>query len=282
MARSIRIEYNGALYHITSRGNKKENIFLSDIDRVNFLAILEEVCIRCRWICYSYCLMNNHYHLLIETPEGNISKGMRLLNSIYTQRFNKFHSRVGHVFQGRFKGILVEKESYLLELSRYIVLNPIRANLVSTVSDWKWSSYQATVCKVQCPNWLAANYILALFSHDIRIGIKKYQEFVTNENICESPWSRLKNQIYMGSDDFVKNMQAKIDLQKNLSNVPKPQYLSRHYSLEYYEQQSITRNECIGLAYKSGQFSMTEIGKHFGLHHSRISRIIKDSRLKST
>jgi putative transposase len=91
MARSLRIEYNGALYHITSRGNKKENIFLSDADRVLFLTILSEVCNRCRWVCYSYCLMSNHYHLLIETPEGNISKGMRPLNGMYTQQFNRLH-----------------------------------------------------------------------------------------------------------------------------------------------------------------------------------------------
>jgi putative transposase len=278
MARSLRIEYTGALYHITSRGNKKEDIFLSDGDRVLFLGVLDEVCKRYRWICYSYCLMSNHYHLLIETPEGNISKGMRLLNGVYTQRFNRVHSRVGHVFQGRFKGILVEKEDYLLELCRYIVLNPVRAHIVATVSDWKWSSYRATICEERSPNWLSSNYILTLFSNDVLIAIKKFQEYVALGSLNGTPWDRLKHQIYLGSDDFVKVMQAKIDSKKNLNNFPKPQYLEQSLSLQYYEQQAINRDECIVMAYNSGGFSMAEIGNYFGLHYSRISRIVKNRR----
>jgi putative transposase len=280
MARSLRIEYNGALYHITSRGNKKENIFISDADRVLFLTILEEVCNRCCWICYSYCLMNNHYHLLIETPEGNISKGMRLLNGMYTQQFNRLHSRVGHVFQGRFKGILVEKENYLLELSRYIVLNPVRANMAATAFDWEWSSYRATICEEQSPNWLSSNQILALFSSDVQSAIKKFQAYVALGNLSRSPWDRLKHQIYLGTDDFVKDMQAKIDFKQNVSHFPKTQYLAQPPSLQYFEQQSNNRNECITMAYNSGGFSMEEIGNHFGLHYSRISRIVKNQRLK--
>ena len=280
MARSLRIEYNGALYHITSRGNKKENIFLSDADRVLFLTILDEVCNRCHWICYSYCLMSNHYHLLIETPEGNISKGMRLLNGMYTQQFNRLHSRVGHVFQGRFKGILVEKENYLLELSRYIVLNPVRANMVATASDWIWSSYRATICETKSPTWLASNHILALFSTEVLSAIKKFQNFVALGILSESPWHSLKNQIYLGSDHFVKDMQSKINPQKNLNNFPKPQYLVQPHSLQHFEQQSINRDEGIIMAYNSGGFSMAEIGKHFSLHYSRVSRIIKKNRLE--
>ncbi|MDR3502202.1 MAG: transposase, partial [Legionella sp.] len=106
------------------------------------------------WICYAYCLMSNHYHLLVETAQGNLSKGMQLLNGIYTQKFNRRHSRVGHVFQGRFKGILVEKDNYLLELSRYIVLNPVRARMVVSAEDWIWSSYQSTINQSPKPSWL--------------------------------------------------------------------------------------------------------------------------------
>jgi len=163
MVRSLRIEYPGAVYHITSRGNKQESIYLSDEDRQFFLDLLSQVCYRCQWICYAYCLMDNHYHLFIETPRGNISKGMQLLNGIYTQKFNRSHQRVGHVFQGRFKGILVQKESYFLELSRYIVLNPVRANMVQYTNDWRWSSYHETTTSTACPNWLAAESILSCF-----------------------------------------------------------------------------------------------------------------------
>jgi putative transposase len=127
MARPLRIEFSGALYQLTSRGDGREDIFIDDSDRKIFLAILQQVYERFNWQCSSYCLMSNHYHLLIKTPEGNLSQGMRQLNGVYTQRFNRNHNRVGHVFQGRYKVILVHKDSYLLELSRYIVLNPVRA-----------------------------------------------------------------------------------------------------------------------------------------------------------
>src|SRR4030042_5793823 len=129
MARPLRIEFPGAVYHVTSRGNARQTIFIDDEDRGGFLDLLSIVVERFNWICHAYCLMGNHYHLLIETPDGNLSKGMRELNGIYTQHFNRRHGRVGHVFQGRFKAILVEKDSYLLELCRYIVLNPVRAGI---------------------------------------------------------------------------------------------------------------------------------------------------------
>ena len=130
MVRPLRIEFAGGLYHITSRGNRKEVIYLLDEDRQKFLSVLGDACTKYNWLCHSYCLMSNHYHLLIETPFCNLSKGMRYLNSVYTQKFNKAHNRVGHVLQGRYKSILVEKDPYLLELARYIVLNPVRAGMV--------------------------------------------------------------------------------------------------------------------------------------------------------
>jgi len=136
MARPLRIEYEGALYHITTRGNARAAIFLADEDRNLFLKTLSEVPIRYGWICHAYCLMPNHYHLLVETPSPNLSRGMQLLNGIYTQEFNRQHKRSGHLFQGRFKAILVEKESHLLELARYIVLNPVRAGMVTSIDDW--------------------------------------------------------------------------------------------------------------------------------------------------
>jgi REP element-mobilizing transposase RayT len=118
---------------------------LNDADRGRWLSVFAEICDRFNWVCYSYCLMDNHYHLFIETPEGNLSQGMRQLNGVYTQRFNRFHNRVGHLYQGRYKAILVQKEAYLLELSRYIVLNPVRARMVNAPQEWPWSNYRATI-----------------------------------------------------------------------------------------------------------------------------------------
>ena len=144
MARPLRIEFEGALYHVTSRGDERRDIFLDDADREAFLQILGDVVRRFAWRCHAYCLMGNHYHLLIETPNANLSRGMRHLNGVYTKRFNRTHERVGHVMQGRYKSILVDKDEYLLELARYVVLNPVRAGVVRSARDWKWSSYRAT------------------------------------------------------------------------------------------------------------------------------------------
>ena len=135
MARPLRLEFAGALYHVTSRGDRLEDIYNSDEDREAFLEVLAEVCARYNWKCHAYCLMSNHYHLLVETPDANLSKGMRHLNGVYTQRFNREHKEAGHLFQGRYKAILVDKKNYLLELARYIVLNPVRAEMVRVAED---------------------------------------------------------------------------------------------------------------------------------------------------
>ncbi len=155
MAHPLRLEFPGALYHVTARGNARQAIVLDDRDRALFLVCLGETVARLDWICHAYCLMDNHYHLLIETPEGHVSRGMRQLNGVFTQRMNRRHGRVGHLFQGRFKAILVERESYLLELCRYIVLNPIRAGMVTQLERYPWSSYPATRGFVVRPGWLA-------------------------------------------------------------------------------------------------------------------------------
>ena len=135
MARPLRIEFAGGLYHLTSRGDGREDIYGGDGDRRVFVDLLAQVCERFNWRAHAYCLMTNHYHLLVETPDGNLSKGMRQLNGVYTQRFNAIHNRCGHVFQGRYKAIIVQKDAYLLELSRYIVLNPVHAAIVRAAGD---------------------------------------------------------------------------------------------------------------------------------------------------
>ncbi len=129
-----------------------------------FLSTLEQVVNRFNWVCYAWCLMGNHYHLLIQTPDGNLSKGMRQLNGVYTQASNRRHRRVGHLFQGRFKAILVDSDAYLLELSRYVVLNPVRAGMVKKPAGWPWSSYRASVGLEPAPPWLAVDGLLAQFA----------------------------------------------------------------------------------------------------------------------
>lgn len=163
MSRPLRLEFPGAIYHVTSRGNARQAIVADDRDRSQWLTLLAHVVARYGWLCHAYCLMDNHYHLLIETPQPNLSLGMRQLNGRYTQAYNRRHARVGHLFQGRFTAILVEKEAHLLELCRYVVLNPVRANLVTHPRLWAWSSYRATVGETKAPVWLMTDWILSQF-----------------------------------------------------------------------------------------------------------------------
>ena len=148
MARPPRLEFAGALYHITLQGDRREDIVETDDDRSLFLSVFSDVCERHNWRCHAYCLMSNRYHLLVETPDANLSKGMRQLNGVHTQNFNRAHSRTGCVFQGRYKAILHDKHRYLLELARYIVLNPVRVGMVRSANAWPWGL--ALHCSISC------------------------------------------------------------------------------------------------------------------------------------
>ena len=275
MARPLRIEFAGALYHVTSRGDGRDDIYLDDQDRRRFLDILSEVRERFNWVVHAYCLMSNHYHLLVETPDSNLSQGMRQLNGVFTQSFNRHQSRVGHIFQGRYKAILVEKDSYLLELSRYIVLNPVRAQMVRSAKDWRWSSYRATAGFIQPGNCLMVDWILSAFSVRKSIAFKRYREFVADGKNQPAPWEQLRNQIYLGSKEFVEEMQVNIKSDADLSEIPSSQKRLVARPLGYYEQISRSRDESIIKAYESGGYSMKEIGEYFKIHYSRVSRIVK-------
>jgi len=175
---------------VTARGNESRAIFLGDddADRRAFLQIFAVTCERFNWMCHAYCLMTNHYHMLIETPDANLSQGMRQLNGVYTQYVNRTHRRVGHLFQGRFEGILVEKESYLLELAWYVVLNPVRAGRVRQPEEWPWSSYRATVGDEKGADFLTTDALLGMFSNERQTAVCAYRRFVA-EGIKYHPHS---------------------------------------------------------------------------------------------
>lgn len=220
MTRPLRLEFPGALYHLTARGDRREDIFLDDTDRQIFLELLAKEIRQQRWRLYAYCLMSNHYHLLIETPEGNLVAGMRRLNGVYTQAFNRRHGRVGHVLQGRYKSILVDKDAYLLELARYIVLNPVRAHMVKRVEGWPWSSYHATAGKTEAPDWLQAVWIRQQFGADANSARQAYRRFVQAGLGGPSPWEELRSQIYLGGDKFLARM-AKLAAETDPEGIPK-------------------------------------------------------------
>ncbi len=275
MARPLRIEFCGALYHVTSRGDRREAIFEDDEDRETFLSILGEVTDRFNWLCHAYCLMTNHYHLVVETPEGNLSKGMRQLNGVFTQASNRRHARTGHLFQGRFKGILVDKESYLLEVTRYVVLNPVRAGMVKQAGDWPWSSYRAMVGEVPVPEWLAADGLLAQFGPRRGRARQRYREFVSRAAGDGPIWTALRQQIYLGGEAFVERTQRKMEIKGDELSIPKRQRRGPAPSVAAIARKHGGRNEAIVAAYATGAFSYREIAEHFGLHLATVGRIIR-------
>jgi putative transposase len=277
MVRPLPNEFAGALYHVTARGNERRDIFFSGPDRMAFLEVLGQVCERFNWLCHAYCQMGNHYHLLIETLDGNLSKGMRQLNGVYTQYINRTHKRVGHLFQGRFKSILVQKETYLLELARYIVLNPVRAGMVGEAAEWPWSSYRATLGLEPTPSFLTTDWLLSGFGSVRQIAVDGYERFVEQGVGNESPWRDVRGQIYLGSERFVEEMQEKIRPDQRLREVPAKQKRSVARPLEAYAAVYPERDRAMAEAYRSGAYSMQAIGDHFGVGRSTVGRAVKRS-----
>ena len=222
MSRPLRLEFPGALYHLTARGHTQQDIFLDDRDRDAFLAILGREIDQQGWSYYAYCLMDNHYHLLIDTPEANLVLGMQRLNSRYAQRFNRRHHRVGHLFQGRYKSILVDRESHLLELTRYIVLNPVRAGMVAQAEGWPWSSFRATTNEAPSPPWLNVAWLLSQFGRTESSAIESYCRFVQEGVQAPSPWAALQGQIWLGGEAFRAHMQSLLE-GKSLQDIPRLQ-----------------------------------------------------------
>ena len=178
MPRAPRLQAPGATYHVTTRGNRRQEVFLDTRDRLRFLQLLEQIVDLLGWKCHTYCLMTNHYHLLIQTPEADISVGMHRLNGVYAKWFNWRHGYTGHLFERRYHDELIEGHAHLLELTRYIVLNPVRAGLTHHVGDWRWSSYNATIGKEAQPAFLTTDWVLSLFSEDPNRARELYPEFV--------------------------------------------------------------------------------------------------------
>jgi REP element-mobilizing transposase RayT len=284
MARPLRIEFPGAVYHVTARGNARADIFHSDNDRETFLKILGQVVSRCNWLCHAYCLMGNHYHLLIETPEGNLSAGMRQLNGVYTQAFNRAHRRDGHILKGRFAAVLVEKESHLLELCRYVVLNPVRAALVKRPEQYGWSSYLPTLGKAARPACLMTEWLLGNFSTTLPESRRRYRQFVrAGMDSSESPWEKLSGQILLGTDAFVQRAKALLGGKADIAEIPRTQRHVGRPSLDdllspVARAQRRERNRVIRIAHGTHGYTLKAISQALGVHYTTVSRVINSDR----
>jgi putative transposase len=302
MPRPRRIDYEGAVYHVTSRGNERRAIFRDDSDRWMFLRILGEVVDHCDVVCHAWVLMDNHYHLMLETPVANLSLAMKHLNGIYTQKFNKKHHRTGHLFQGRFKAMVVERDTYLKTLCRYVVLNPVRARMVKGPRDWKWSSYRATAGWEKAEPWLETDWIIGQFGRNRKRAQKAYRAYIEEGlKIKKSVWEDLYSGIYLGGRDFldraheIGQRHKDLDMPKFQKQVvlQKPEEVIREVSKAYGEKAEIlsewkrgseARDVAIYLLKRKSGMSLKEIGKKIGIGATGVgnrwrrvkNRILKD------
>jgi len=277
MARPLRIEYPEAVYHITSRGNARNKIFSDDQDREIFLSTLDAVVTRYNWLCHAYCLMDNHYHLMVETPDANLSIGMRQLNGVYTQRYNRRHRKTGHLFEGRFKAILVQKDNYLLQLCRYVVLNPVGAGVVEKPEAWRWSSYQATAGLRREPGYLRTDWILGLFSSKKTVGQRQYRKFVREGIHQGAPWGKVQGQILLGEEGFVEKFKDLLGDKREVKEIPRPQRYVGRPSLDKIfggQEAKRQRDRSIYIAHTRYGYTLKEIADYLGVHYTTISKAI--------
>lgn len=285
MSRPLRIEYPGAFYHITSRGNEQQNIFKSDTERERFLSYLESASERYGAVIHVYCLMSNHYHLLLETPLGNLSQIMRHINGAYTTYFNKKRQRFGHLFQGRYKAIIIEADEYAGELSRYIHLNPVRASIAKRPEGYRWSSYQYYNEK-KPPKWLKVDFILSYFGRKKAIAEQKYCEFVNSLiNIeYDNPLKDTIASTILGEDNFVKEIIEKHLTDKKVDrNLPALRELRRASITEiikgadsiFRADTVLSKKAAIYLCHRYSGRMLKETGDYFNIGESAVSQTSK-------
>jgi putative transposase len=265
VARPLRICYPGAVYHVICRGNNREFIYRDDLDRESSLEILDHVVDRFSWLCHTYCLMGNHYHLLIETPRANLPIGMRQLNGLYAQYFNRRHRRCGHLFQARYASILVERDSHLLAVARYIVLNPVRAGLCTHPQHWPWSSYRAIAGTAPVPAFLHVETILSQFATRRRLAQHAYRSYI-ERGIDEALNVRGQR---VGTNSFLRDTFGR---DPPIREIPREQIEPLPPELK---EIFATSPNPVATAYRRHGYTLQQIGQHLGRHYSTISRRLK-------
>lgn len=287
MGRPLRIEYPEAFYHVTSRGNERKDVFKSQRDREKFLTYLQTATDRYGAAVHVYCLMSNHYHLLLETPEGNLSQIMRHINGAYTNYYNTKRNRTGHLFQGRYKAILVEADEYATELSRYIHLNPVRAKMVEEPEAYRWSSYRSYIGESKAPEWLKTAFILRYFGSNGKVAEKEYQRFVHDLLVEESDYSVdcSTARAILGSPGFMAAIEEKYLIDKEPDrNLPELRKISKRLSLEaiikesgscFGENERLAAKASIYISHKYSGERLKDIGQRFGIGESAVSQASK-------
>jgi len=283
MARPLRIEYSEAFYHVTARGNEQKDIFRDERDRERFFVYLETAVVRYKAVIHTYCLMDNHYHLLMSTPAGNLSQIVRHINGAFTVYFNKRHHRFGHLFQGRYKAILVNADEYAGELSRYIHLNPVRAGVTNLPEGYPWTSYLNYIGKKKAAGWLTTDWLLRYFGEAPTEAQRKYRAFVEAKigAAGENPLKKVVASTILGGPDFIEAVKGKYLVgRKRNRDVPAvaaltrqaPQEIEEKVRLEFQDKPEHARKVAIYLSHRFSGLSLKEIGKHFGIRESAVSQ----------
>lgn len=277
MSRPVRIEFPGAHYHVTSKGVQDKPVYLDNEDRIAFLSVLETVVSRFGWLLHSYVLMNSHYHLIVECPKANLSKGMRQLNGVYTQHFNRRHEIEGSLFQGRFKSVLFEAKTYLLPLCRHVVLNPVRVGASSSAQTYRWSNHRVTGGATKKSTFLHTSAILDSFGRSAKDAQIKYKEYVKAGVNVESPLLERSHQVLLGSPKFISQMQPILDGEKLAKRGPKRASRRRSLPVLFKKVDNLSkseRNSLIKHAHIEHAYTLMEIGDFLGLHYTTVSKVV--------
>jgi REP element-mobilizing transposase RayT len=287
MARQLRIEYPGAFYHIISRGNQKQAIFLQDQDRRHFLAYLAEANKKFGAVIHTYCLMENHYHLMLETPQGNLSKIMHFINTSYAIYFNKRQARVGHLFQGRFKAILIDADVYAKELSSYIHLNPLRAGIVDDPGRFPWSSCREFIGLREIPPWLNTSFISAYFGREINAAQKGYRNYLSSAAGREDAGQikKMELSLILGGEEFIdhikrtflngKQEDRELPLLRKLKKTPSLATIRGEVEKVLGCNSKYSRNAAIFISHQNADYPLKQIGDFFGLSESGIVQVCR-------
>ena len=283
MARPLRISYPGALYHVTARGNEKKDIYKNDRDRKKFLEYLKSATERYGARIHVYCLMSNHYHLLLETPDGNLSEIMRHINGAYTTYYNIKRGRSGHLLQGRYRALLVEADEYAEELSRYIHLNPVKAGIIEKPEAYNWSSCQDYYGTRPSPDWLQQDFLLSYFGKKQTIARQRYREFCKRAlgQKIKNPLDNVIGSTFLGSQEFVEYIKEKYLAEKKADrNLPALNRLVSQPTIDSiynavrseFSEESDVRQASLYLSHNYSGRRLKEIGEYFSIGESGVSQ----------
>jgi putative transposase len=282
MVRPLRLEYPGAVYHVMSRGDARKSITRSQNDKPLFLEVLNEAREKYNIFIHGYCLMTNHYHLLIETPDGNLSMAMRHINGVYTQRSNARNKTIGHIFQGRYKAILVDKDEYLLCLCRYIELNPVRAGLVASPEEWAWSSFRQIAGIDKRSALLETDWILSQFGESKRLARGRYISYVTSDEAADDkPFEKMTNRCILGSEGFVRRFDESIWQKDEIVEIArKHRHVNKPTLPALFQNDSNIsaedRDRLIWEAVYDFGYRQKEVADHLGLHYASVCRVLRE------